>query len=198
MKKTLKHIIQGTVLAAVSAMLISTGSKLISAENQAKNRAEYKTRSNPPTKTVNADNVIDVSGRWYKEAEGVDRSYPGGPFGYYEKDGAPNGRCYHWDNLWLTQEGTNIYGTYRGELYASCNVRGFINSNKLDLSFKFDDDLRNIVGVISNNVFYAENFDVTDKISFGRFIFTKIPNDLPLMDPFNKWGVWNSRKKEGK
>ena len=175
MKKTLKQIALGTFLA---------GALAISAFKGIESLAEDKNSTNE-TSTVNAtmstNNTIDVSGRWYQEASG----------------GFKDGWCWSWVNLWLEQKGTNISGYYRWEAYDNDSVKGSISSNKLILEYKnpTSKEQRYLVGTVSNDTLSIEDIPNPNESKGWFRVYTKITNDLPLMDPFYKWHTKKEDKK---
>ena len=115
-KKTLRQIIAGTFVAGALAFSVFKGleysTKSADMNNAMTKNPNYNTNQNSCT-----DKIIDVSGRWHLKASG----------------GFRDGWCWHWANLWLKQNGTNLSGSYQWEANNSLGIKGHINSNNITL-----------------------------------------------------------------
>lgn len=170
MKKTLKQIALGTVLAGALAFSAYRGVESLA---QDKNIETSNTNSVVNTAT---NNIPDVSGRWYREGSGITK----------------DGWCWSWANMWLKQDGTNISGKYKIEYYDSQPVTGSIESNRMRLTYAHmsTKEPMHLIGEVSNEFFIAGVFYGNPEKEWSQSRFTRVTNeDLPLMDAFNKFGT---------
>jgi hypothetical protein len=100
--------------------------------------------------------VIPVFGHWHKDKEGT----------------TPRGWSWHWANLYLEQDGTNVWGIYKWEGYNVIIVRGGINGNILSL------DNGRLEGVVKGDSFMCQN-NMGAETHKGRQTFHRISDQIP-------------------
>ena len=72
-------------------------------------------------------------GTWYKPEAGTTSS----------------GWKWHWGYLYLEQNGTNVWGIYRWELYNPRDIKGFVNGNEIHLDLESHNEPNSLDGTIN-------------------------------------------------
>ncbi len=104
-------------------------------------------------------------GTWYKPEAGTTSS----------------GWKWHWGYLYLEQNGTNVWGIYRWELYNPRDIKGFVNGNEIHLDLESHNEPNSLDGTINGGVMnLTHTFSLDDgKIYHTSSTYTKQSENIP-------------------